>query len=159
MARYLQVLCIGRVLAAAWLLSHVALPAANAHDAKSRGQTIYLPIYSAIQHSWPRELDLTVTLSLRNLDPKQTVTIRAVDYFDTGGEKKKSLIEGRISLAPYAATQLVIKRQDFRGDIGANAIVQWEAQSSVLPLLAEAIMIGSDGVQGFSFSSRGVVIE
>ena len=52
-----------------------------------------------------------------------------------------------------------VKREEFRGDVGANAIVSWQSEAPALPPLVEAIMIGSDGAQAYSFASRGIVVE
>ena len=155
---YLHGMRIGRMLVAAWLLI-LASPSVNAHDAKSTGQTVYLPIYSTIAHWSPRTMDLTITLSVRNVDPKLPVTLNSVDYFDTDGRKKKSMLAEPKLLPPYGSTQFIIKRDEFRGDVGANAIVSWQSNSPTMPPLVEAIMIGSDGSQAYSFASRGIVIE
>ena len=131
----------------------------SAHEVKSRGETVYVPIYSTIAHWTPRTMDLSVTLSIRNIDPKKTLKLMTVDYFDTPGKRQRALLEMPKLLGPYQSTQFIIKREDFPGDIGANAIVSWVSQSPLNRPLIEAIMIGSDGAQAYSFSSRGVVVE
>lgn len=130
-----------------------------AHGEKSMGQKVYVPVYSTIAYFSQQNLDLTVTLSFRNLDAGAPITVSSVVYFDTGGKKVKDLLGGARTLAPFGSTHVVIKRQDFRGDVGANVVVEWSAKSPVIPPLFEAIMVGSRGTGAFSFASRGVVLN
>ena len=47
----------------------------------ARGQTLYVPVYSEIPYGdCDQTLDLTVTLSIRNIDRKVTLIVRKVDY-------------------------------------------------------------------------------
>jgi hypothetical protein len=159
MDRFFILLRFPRAFIAACALVQLMAMQSFAHEVKSRGQTVYLPIYSTIAHWSPRNMDLTVTLSIRNVDPEHPITLKLIDYIDTAGRKKKSLLAKPKLIAPYGSTQLIIPREDFPGDVGANAIVTWEAAAPLTPPLIESIMIGSDGTQAYSFSSRGVVIE
>jgi len=56
----------------------------------SAGQAIYVPAYSHI-YSGNREMPffLTVTLSIRNIDPRNPIRIKAADYFETQGKLLK----------------------------------------------------------------------
>jgi hypothetical protein len=54
----------------------------------SVGQTIYVPAYSHIYSgNNERPFLLTVTLSIRNIDPKHEITITEVDYYETQGKR------------------------------------------------------------------------
>jgi hypothetical protein len=131
----------------------------NAHDAKSTGQKIYLPVYSSIAHISKQNIDLTVTLSFRNLDETAPISVSSATYFDTSGKKIKDLLDRSRTMAPFGSTQIIIKQQDFSGDVGANIIIEWSSKLPVTPPLIEAIMVGSRGTQAFSFTSRGIVID
>jgi len=132
---------------------------AHAHDTRSKGQKVYVPIYSAIGYLSSQNFDLAVTLSFRNLDQKSPITVRSAVYFDTDGKKIKNLLKGARTLTPFATTQVLIRDRDFRGDIGGNIVVEWSADAPVVTPLLEAIMVGARGSQAFSFTSRGVVLE
>ncbi len=60
----------------------------------SNGQIIYVPAYSHI-YSGDRERPflLTVTLSIRNIDPKHNINITLVDYYETQGKRLGSYLE------------------------------------------------------------------
>lgn len=123
------------------------------------GQTIYVPAYSHI-FSGNREqpLMLTVTLSIRNIDPRHQIKITTVDYYETQGKRlKKYLNEPRI-LKPMESLRYVIPESDKSGGSGANFIVEWKSDKSVNPPIVESVMIGTQSQQGISFTSRGRVI-
>ena len=132
---------------------------ARAQEPKSTGQKVYVPVYSAIGFISQEKFDLAVTLSFRNLDAGAPITIRSVDYFDTDGKEIKDLLEAPRTLPAFGSTQILIKQDDFKGDIGANVVVEWSADQPVTPPLFEAVMVGARGTQAFAFSSRGVVLE
>lgn len=123
------------------------------------GQTIYVPAYSHI-YSGNRERPflLTVTLSIRNIDPKHPIKITVIDYYETQGKRlKKYLNEPRI-LKPMESLRYVIPERDKSGGSGANFIVEWKSDTSVNPPIVESVMIGTQSQQGVSFTSRGRII-
>jgi hypothetical protein len=125
----------------------------------SKGQTVYVPVYSHI-YSGDREqhIYLSVTLSVRNTDPKHAITIFRVDYYDSNGQLIKDYLKTPITLKPLATTRYVIKESDKVGGSGANFIVAWKADQSVVPPLIETVMISTRYTLGISFTSRGRVI-
>ncbi len=139
----------------------VQSPAATAgHQAAlSTGQTIYVPAYSHI-YSGNREMPflLTVTLSIRNIDPNHPISITTVDYHETQGSHLKSFLDTPVLLEPFESIRYVIPENDKSGGSGANFIVKWRAEESVNPPIVESIMISTQSQQGVSFTSRGVVI-
>jgi hypothetical protein len=126
----------------------------------SKGQTVYVPAYSHI-YSGDAEYKflLAVTLSVRNTDPKNALTITSVDYFDTNGKLIKKYLEKPESLAPMASTRYVVQESDESGGSGANFIVMWKADQAVHSPIIESVMIGTRSQQGISFTSRGQVIQ
>lgn len=59
------------------------------------GQTVYVPIYSHI-YSGDREhipFLLAATLSIRNTDPDQPITVTAIDYYDSDGKLLKKYLK------------------------------------------------------------------
>lgn len=125
----------------------------------SAGQSIYVPAYSHI-YSGNREQPflLTVTLSIRNIDPDHPIKITAIDYFETQGKLLKKYIDTPVTLKPLESLRYIIPENDKSGGSGANFIVTWKSDQPVNPPIAESIMIGTQSQQGISFSSRGRVI-
>lgn len=126
----------------------------------TNGQIIYVPAYSHI-YSGDRERPflLTVTLSIRNIDPKHNINITLVDYYETQGKHLRSYLEKQIVLGPLESIRYVIPESDETGGSGANFIVEWKSDIPVNPPIVESIMIGTRSQQGISFTSRGQAIE
>lgn len=122
-------------------------------------QTIYVPAYSHI-YSGNKETPflLTVTLSIRNIDPKHQIKITVVDYYETQGKLLKKYLEKPVILNPLESLRYVIPERDKAGGSGANFIVEWISDKFVNPPIVESIMIGTQSQQGISFTSRGKTI-
>jgi hypothetical protein len=122
----------------------------------SKGQTIYVPAYSHIYiGNKERPFLLTVTLSIRNIDPKHEIKITTVDYYETQGKMLKKNIDRPVVLQPLESLRYVLPEKDKSGGSGANYIVEWQAETLVNPPIVETIMIGTQSQQGISFTSRG----
>lgn len=133
----------------------------NAEDKNnlSNGQTVYVPAYSHIYFgNNEKPFLLAVTLSIRNINPKHTVTITQVDYFKTQGDLLKKNIDKPIVLKPLESIRYVIAEREKSGGSGANFMVKWESEIFINPPIIESIMIGAKSGQGISFSSRGQVV-
>ncbi|MDF1592950.1 MAG: DUF3124 domain-containing protein [Desulfobacterales bacterium] len=126
----------------------------------SKGQTLYVPIYSHI-YSGNREQPfyLAVTVSIRNIDPVYPIDILLADYNDSGGKLIKQYIEGPLQLNALSTTRFIIKEADKIGGSGANFIIKWSSARMVNPPIIESVMIGTYGQQGISFTSRSKVIK
>ncbi|HPC43117.1 MAG TPA: DUF3124 domain-containing protein [Spirochaetota bacterium] len=132
----------------------------NGQNIVSRGQTLYVPVYSSIYHGdKKREWELAVTLSIRNTNINNSILINLIDYYNSEGKKLKIFIKKPQKLKPLESKQFIINESDLSGGIGANFIVMWSSDKEVNPPLVESIMIGTRGQQGISFSARGVVIQ
>ena len=125
----------------------------------SDGQIIYVPAYSHI-YIGNRETPflLTVTLSIRNIDPNHQIKITLVDYYETQGKLLKKYVEKPATLNPLESLRYVVPERDKAGGSGANFIVEWKSDKFVNPPIVESIMIGTQNQQGVSFTSRGRVI-
>jgi hypothetical protein len=126
----------------------------------SKGQTIYVPAYSHI-YSGNREKPflLTVTVSIRNIDPRYPIQITAVDYYETQGNLLKRYLEKPATLAPLGSLRYIVPEGDKTGGSGANFIVEWKSDQPVNPPIVEAVMIGTQSQQGISFTSRGQAVH
>jgi len=125
----------------------------------SDGQTIYVPAYSHI-YSGNREKPflLTVTLSIRNIDPEHEIKITIVDYYETQGKLLKKYLDKPVALSPLESLRYVIAESDKSGGSGANFIVEWKSEKPANPPIVESVMIGTKTQQGISFISRGQVV-
>ena len=73
----------------------LSLPAAPAapEEGLSRGQLVYVPVYSHVYYGdYERKILLTGILSLRNTDPSQAITLTRADYYDSDGKLIKSYL-------------------------------------------------------------------
>lgn len=120
------------------------------------GQVLYVPAYSHIySQDGRREVDLAVTLSLRNTDPERAITIGPIRYHDSAGRLVRTYEGG--TLAPLATRATVVEESDRTGGVGAGFLVQWRAEAPVSPPVVEAVMISTASAQGISFVSRAQV--
>ena len=125
----------------------------------SRGQSVYVPVYSHIYiGNKERPLLLTVTLSIRNIDPNNHINIVAADYYETQGNILKKHVNKPITLKPLESLRYVVPQKDKSGGSGANFIVEWKSEQPVNSPIVETVMIGAQSGQGISFTSRGRVI-
>ena len=138
------------------LIAHLPSYAADKKIALSKGQLVYVPAYSHIYSgNKERPFLLTVTLSIRNVDPKRQIIITVVDYYETQGKLLKKHIDKPLTLKPLESVRYIIPEKDKSGGSGANFIVEWRAEKVVNPPVIESVMIGTQSSQGISFISRG----
>ena len=143
------------------LLAVILKPAVGAAEdiQLSKGQTVYVPIYSHIYSGIKgRPFDLAATLSIRNTNLKSSITIVSVKYFDSAGKMIKDYLDSPVNLNALASTRYIITEGDKAGGSGANFIVIWKSVQPVNPPIIEGVMIGTHSGQGISFVSRGQVI-
>ena len=123
------------------------------------GQTIYIPAYSEINIGTGKTLDLAITLSIHNSDLDYPIVVSSVRYYDSNGNLVQEYAEEPFEVAPMASAEFVIEREDQRGGVGANFIVEWISEHTVYEPVAEAVMIGTGSQQGISFTSPGRVVS
>jgi hypothetical protein len=141
------------------LLGTEAPSTAGEDPGLSRGQSVYVPAYSHI-YTGSREdpFLLTVTLSIRNIDPHLPLTVTLVDYYETQGKFLRRFVEKPVTLKPLESVRYIIPEKDKAGGSGANFIVEWNSGQPMNPPIVESVMIGAQSQQGISFTSRGQVI-
>jgi hypothetical protein len=154
-------------LIAALLISTTALPcgslAADA-PATSRGQNVYVPVYSHIWHGnldgkgKPQTLQLSSMLSIRNTDPDDSMTIKSVRYYDTAGKLIREYLPQAARLGPMASTDVFIEHKDDTGGSGANFVVQWSAERAISTPVIEVVNAYFFGPHSMAFTSPGKVI-
>ncbi len=126
----------------------------------SRGATVYVSVYSHIYYgSKEHPFDLATTLSIRNTDPANSITVAAADYYDSRGHLVRKYLAAPVVLKPLASTYLYVREADTTGGSGANFIVRWHAASPANKPIIESIMIGATSGQGISFVCPGYEIK
>lgn len=126
----------------------------------TKGQTVYIPAYSHIYHgNKETPLLLSVTLSIRNIDQKNSLTVTAVNYHETQGPLVKEFIKDPVVLGPLGSERFIVQQKDNTGGSGANFIVEWQSEKPVNPPIIESVMIGTQSQLGISFTSRGQAIK
>lgn len=124
-----------------------------------QGRT-YLPVYSQIyQMHENKTYDLTVTASIRNISPADTVYLQKANYYGTDGHLVRKYLQHPVYIKPLETLEIVIYEKDRAGGTGGNFVFDWAAKSEQKAPLFEAVMISTSGQQGLSFLTRGVRID
>ena len=60
---------------------------AHANEHLSKGESVYVTVYSNVYTGFkPRSHELSGMLSIRNTDPKHSISILKADYYDSKGK-------------------------------------------------------------------------
>ncbi|WP_051937740.1 DUF3124 domain-containing protein [Ferriphaselus sp. R-1] len=129
------------LLCAGLLLGAVSAQA----DELSRGQVLYLPIYS---HIWygdmnadgrPKQTLMSALVSIRNTSHKVPIRVSSARYYSTEGKLLKEFLPTTRTVAPMGTLELFVERKESEGGSGANFIIQWEASMSTNSPVVEAV--------------------
>ncbi len=134
-------------------LGTIFMPTSESPQKLSR--LVYVPVYSRLFLSDVSYWELAASLSIRNTDPDQSVTVSEIDYFDTAGELLQQYLETPHELAPMATVTLTLPQSDVRGGAGANFLVRWSGGNAINEPIIEVVMAGIRGTQSFSFIRTG----
>lgn len=125
----------------------------------SKGQTLYVPCYSHIYHGVKtRPFDLTITLAVRNSDPRRTMRLVSVDYFGSDGKLLKRFLGSETSMGPLSTREFTVEQNDTSGGAGASFVVRWRSDVAMNEPVVESVMIGTANSQGISFTSRAIMV-
>ena len=126
----------------------------------SRGQALYVPTYSHVYiGDRAAPFNLAATLSVRNADMSNPITVVSVDYYDSNGKLVRRMVQKPFSLKPLASSSFFIKERDTSGGFGASFIVRWRADREVNAPVVESLMIGTYSGQGISFTGSALEIR
>ena len=114
---------------------------------------VYSEIYSVTEH---RTINLTATVSLRNISSTDTIFITKSDYFNTEGNLIRSYLKEPVFLKPLETIEIVIDEKDIHGGSGANFIFEWAHPTNSHEPVFDAVMISTSGQQGISFTTQGI---
>jgi hypothetical protein len=123
------------------------------------GQTVYVPVYSQIPAgNRGSPFLLSVTLTIRNTDRSSPVFVTSVRYHGEDGGLVRDYLTKPLRIAPLAAADYFVQERDATGGTAASFLVEWVSESSVSEPVIEAVMVGTAGNQGISFTAPGRVI-
>ena len=122
---------------------------------KESSRVVYVPVYSTLFLSKGSRWELAASLSIRNIDPDQSINVIEIGYFDTAGELLEEYLETPHELDPMATVTLTLPQWDKRGGAGANFLVRWSGDEDVNEPIIEVVMAGTRGTQSFSFIRTG----
>jgi hypothetical protein len=123
----------------------------------ARNGSVYVPAYAQLPVGVGTfNVDLSVTLSIRNTSPDKVMVVRKIDHFDTSGAVLQSYLTSPFGLRPYGTVNLFISFTDRRGGSGGNFVVDWGGDAAISEPVIEAIMLGEFGGRAYSVVSRGV---
>jgi hypothetical protein len=151
-----------------WFTSLAALVIFSSGGAASaavklvKGQMVYIPSYANVISGPPiyMVVPLRANLVIHNTDPDQPITITRIDEYNTEGQKVSNYLTAPVILNPMGAMRVVVKESKKEAEgLGANFIIQWQAEKQVNEPIIECLIIGSLGAQGFSFATQGRIIK
>jgi hypothetical protein len=127
-------------------------------DLPRHGRT-YVPAYSHAYVGSGAPVLFAVTLSIRNADVTRPLRVSRVDYHATAGDRVRSFMSSPRVLPPLGTAEYLVEQTDEAGGSGANFIVEWSTDAGGHAPVIEAVMLGTSGAAGYSFSMRGVDVS
>lgn len=148
-----------RTLAFCAVLTAFGRPALAASELL-RGGTYFLPVYSHIYiGDRARPFLLAITVSVRNTSLTEPMTLTAADFYDSDGTLLNRYIDAPKTIEPFGSMRLTVAESEKHGGAGAKFLVSWTARTPVTAPHVEAVMIGSGGQQGISFTSQAIPLK
>jgi len=130
----------------------------------SKGQTVYVPIYSVLRYGNvgsagnPDSTLLSVLVSVRNTDPNHPIRIIAAPYYNTEGVLIRNSVPTPKMIPPFGTFELFVELRETAGGSGANYAIKWDAANAVSPPIIEALHSRFQAGYSVAFISRGKVI-
>jgi hypothetical protein len=147
------------------LLLAAAAPANADEPALSKGQTLYLPIYSHVWHGdlkkggYPLKSLISALVSIRNTDMKNPIRVLSARYFDTGGKLLHEYLAAPKTILPMGTYELYVERKESAGGSGANFVILWEAGAPANLPVVEAVHADIQGHRTLSFITKALPIR
>ena len=92
-------------------------------------------------------------LSIRNTDPKQSIRVKSIKYYDTEGRFVRDYPAGAKKLGAFAGIDVFIEHKDIEGGTGANFVVEWDADEPVNAPIVETVHTFFQGPSAMVFVS------
>lgn len=150
-----------------WVMGFALLGLAcgvSAQEARqpSKGQTLYLPIYSHMLYGnlgksgKPSYVQLSALVSVRNTDSRRPIRVYTAKYFDTNGKLIGERVPTPMLVPPLGTLELFVELNDASGGSGANFIIKWDAEQPVNPPLVESLHANMDGGKAVIFMTQSM---
>ncbi|MGE5466885.1 MAG: DUF3124 domain-containing protein [Ignavibacteria bacterium] len=145
------------------LLSFAAT--AQEPPALTRGQLVYLPVYSHVYYGSldrkgaPSKALLSAMVSIRNTDPKRPIRVKSARYFNTEGKLLREIVSTPTPVPAFGTLEFFIEQHDDSGGSGANFAIAWEADAPVNPPVIEAVHASFEGARSVLFSTTATPIR
>ena len=155
----------GRLAATLSLLGTLSTALAEGIEPPTRGQTVYVPIYSAIRHGnlsssgAPESTLMSVLVSVRNTDPSNSIRIVAAPYYNTDGALIRNSVPVPKIVPPFGTFELFVELRENAAGSGANYAIKWDAATPVSPPTIEALHTRFQAGYSMAFISRGRAIS
>lgn len=156
---------------AAWLYGaafalFLTSPAALAQEPRlpSKGQALYLPVYSHMLYGnlgrsgKASSVLLSTLVSIRNTDSKRALRIASARYYDTHGKLLSERVPTPVMLPPLGTLEIFVDLNDSSGGSGANFIIRWDADQPTSPPLVEGLHVNMDGGKAVVFMTQAVPV-
>lgn len=128
----------------------------------SKGQTLYLPVYSHMLYGnlgkkgAASYVLLSALVSIRNTDPRRPLRVVSAKYFDTAGKLLGERVPVPVLIPPLGTHELFVELNDASGGSGANFLVRWDAEQAINPPLVEGLHANMDGGKAVIFMTQSV---
>lgn len=116
----------------------------------------FYQIYGTTRDSYA----LTSTTFLHNIDPKQTIEVLSIDFYDASNKLLKKLLDAPLLIKPRNSQEITIQpRTQSEEDSGSHLIVRWKSAQPANTLVVEVLMVGQVLNRGVSFLTRGCEVK
>jgi hypothetical protein len=128
----------------------------------TKGETLYLPIYSHMLYGnlgksgKASYVLLSALVSIRNTDARRPIRVLTAKYFDTHGKQLGERVPTPVVVPPLGTLELFVELNDASGGSGANFIIKWEADQPLNPPLVESLHANMDGGKAVIFMTQSV---
>lgn len=162
MNKYLRTLLCGLFFA---LSSVSTVTMAQEARPLSKGQTLYLPIYSHMLYGnigksgKASNAMLSALVSIRNTDGKRPLRIQSARYYDTHGKMLSERVPSPVTIQPFGTLEIFVDLNDAAGGSGANFIIKWDADQQINPPLVESLHANMDGGKAVIFMTQAVPVS
>lgn len=128
----------------------------------SKGQSLYLPIYSHMLYGnisskgQPARVLLSAMVSIRNTDARRPLRVLSARYYDTAGRLLREYVPAAQAIPPLGTLELFVELNDESGGSGANFIITWDAAQPANPPLVEALHANMDSGKAVILTTQAV---
>lgn len=155
--RYLRTLAAASIFA---LFAASTVGFAQELRAASKGQSLYLPVYSHMlygnvgKNGRVSQVLLSTLVSIRNTDGKRPLRLLSARYYDTHGQSLGERVAKPLIIPPFGTHEIFIDLNDASGGSGANFLIKWDAEQAISPPLIEGLHVNMDGGKAVVFMTQ-----